>query len=73
MMAFFLWGVIAGAFLLAFIAAMANLPHRNQHERALRQYARRQQFAAQQERLKMNMLALETLREMLRQQNRRRF
>lgn len=72
MMAMTMMGVILGALLMACLAWFLD-QRRPSREQQMRTYERRQRFAAQQERLRMNMLALETLREMLRQQNRRRF
>lgn len=65
-------GVIIGAVWMAGLAWFVD-SHKPSPQQQMRTYERRQRFAAQQERLRMNMLALETLREMLRQQNRRRF
>ncbi len=65
-------GVILGAVWMAGLAWFVD-SRRPSPQQQLRTYERRQRFIAQQERVRMNLTALQLVKEMLRQQNRRRF
>lgn len=66
------FGIILGAVWMAGLAWFID-SRKPSPEQQLRVYERRQRFIAQQERLRMHATAIALVKEMLRQQNRRRF